>query len=130
MVGVLGFATTGFIREFDEDNFSWLKGNTTFFEGAEPDTVVPFAIDLREEERWVGFATSQRIQHANFASGLKAVLNAAVAEVGLLPADWDVDMVSSKSELFDWIAGHAGSLRVFRRTIRFSNPGRDLDSAR
>jgi hypothetical protein len=130
MVGLLGFATSGAVRSFEEEEFSWLKGTTTYFEGAEPDTVVPFAVDLGESSRWVAVATSARIRHNAFSVGLEGVLNEAVTAIGLLAADWDVDMISEPSDLLHWISNHAGSIRSFRRVVRFSNPGRDFDAAR
>jgi hypothetical protein len=126
MVGVLGFAVVGELREFAEDDFSWVKGRTYLYQGAQPDTVVPFAVDLREHRRWVAVATSARIQHAAFAAGLQAVLNAAVEELGLMPADWEVDMVASRSNVLDWIAAHP-HVKTFKRIVKFSNPGRSLD---
>lgn len=126
MVGVLGYAVVGELREFAEEDFSWLKGRTYLFQGAQPETVVPFAVDLREHRRWVAVATSKVIQHAAFASGLQAVLNAAVQELGFLPADWEVDMVASRSNVLEWVAAHP-RVKTFRRIVKFSNPGRNLD---
>lgn len=125
MVGLLGFEVEEQVRTFAEEDFSWIKGTTQFVQGAQTDTVVPFAVDLREHRRWVAVATSARIQHTAFARGLQAVLNAAVEKLGLLTTDWEVDMITSSSNVIDWVAEHSG-IKLFKRTVKFSNPGRDL----
>ncbi len=129
MVGLLGFAVSDQFRSFAEEDYSWLKGSTFGYTGAQEDTVVPFAVDLRDHRRWVAVATSARIQHARFATGLAAVLNQAVMELGLLPTDWEVDTISSPSNLLEWVARHSEIIRL-RRVVKFSNPGRDLDRDR
>lgn len=126
MVGLLGYPVTEEVLKFAEEDFSWMKGTTQMFEGAHPDTVVPFAVDLRNHRRWVAVAVSARIQHSAFANGLEAVLNAAVAKLGLLATDWEVDMITSSSNVLEWVAHHR-SIKKFRRTVKFSNPGRNLD---
>jgi hypothetical protein len=126
MVGLLGFALQGQLLTFSEDDFSWLKAEAFTVTGAQPDTIVPFAVDLREHRRWVAVATSARIQHNAFAKGLAAVLNAAVLDLELMPTDWEVDMVTSRSDVLDWVAQHP-AVNKFRRIVKFSNPGRDLD---
>ncbi len=129
MVGLLGFAVSDQFRSFAEDDYSWLKGATYGFTGAQEDTVVPFAVDLRDHRRWVAVATSARIQHVRFATGLAAVLNDAVSQLGLMPTDWEVDTISSRSNLLEWVASHSNIVRL-RRVVKFSNPGRDLDRDR
>lgn len=126
MIGVLGYEVSEQMLAFAEKDFSWLKGTTQLVQGAHPDTVVPFAVDLRDKRRWVAVAVSARIQHSAFANGLQAVLNAAVEKLGLLVTDWEVDMITSSSNVLEWVANHSG-IKVFRRTVRFSNPGRNLD---
>lgn len=56
MTGILGLSEEEELRSFEDEAFSWLKGATRTEEGASERTMVPFAVDLREEERWVGFA--------------------------------------------------------------------------
>lgn len=129
MTGVLGFELTDQVRAFDEENYSWLKGTTYYVEAAQRETVVPFAVDLRDKRRWVAFATSGRIRHAAFSQGMTHVINAAVQAINLLPAHWEVDMVTSRGDVLAWVAQHPG-IRQFRRVVRFPNPGRDLDEVR
>lgn len=126
MIGILGYEVSEQVRSFAEEDFSWLKGATQLVQGAQPDTVVPFAIDLREGRRWVAVATTARIQHSSFATGLQAVLNAAVEKVGLLTTDWEVDMITSQSNVLEWVSEHAG-IKKFKRIVKFSNPGKNLD---
>jgi hypothetical protein len=129
MTGVLGFEIRDEVRQFDEDAWSWSKSDAVPTEGASSSTTVPFAIDLRQHRRWVAFATSASIRHGNFGVGLMLVLNHAVQKLNLWPTDWDFDLAVSKSTLDAWLHQHP---RVFRfvRTIRFSNPGLDLDDER
>ena len=76
-MGILGFAAVETFRDLDPTTFSWLKGPITQIVGASERTMVPFAVDLREHERWVAFGTSLRIQPQGFASGFEATINAA-----------------------------------------------------
>jgi len=62
MTGVLGFTDEETLRDFDPAAFSWVKGPIHIQEGASERTMVPFAIDLRDDKRWVAFGTSTRIQ--------------------------------------------------------------------
>jgi hypothetical protein len=62
MTGVLGFAVVDQIRSFDEETWSWTKGETVALRGAPSATTVPFAVDLRADRRWVAFATSNNIR--------------------------------------------------------------------
>ncbi|GGB81345.1 hypothetical protein N798_00270 [Knoellia flava TL1] len=125
MMGTLGYAEQLTQVEFDPDAWSWIKGATRSDDTGSEQTVVPFAIDLRESERWVAFAPTGRMQPRQFVSGFQRVLNEAVVEAGLLPVDWEVDLVTSEGRIEAWLHDHP---RVFwmRRTIKFSNPGKDL----
>lgn len=57
--------------------------------------------------------------------GLELVLQAAVTDVGGIPGDWEVDLVTSKAVISEWLGRHP---RVFKlnRTVKIDNPGRDL----
>lgn len=61
-------------------------------------------MDLREENRWLAFATTARLQPQTFRAGFQAVLNEAVAKTGLIPVDWEVDLVTSTSRVFSGCA--------------------------
>ena len=125
MVGTLGYAEQQTHVQFDEDAWSWVKGETRSDDAGSEQTVVPFAIDLREHERWVAFAPTGRMRPRQFVVGFQKVLNEAVLRAGLIPADWEVDLVTSEGRIEAWLSDHP---RVYfvRRTIKFSNPGKDL----
>lgn len=129
MIGVLGFSIVDQVRAFDEDSWSWTKGETTALHGAPSATTVPFAVDLRNERRWVAFATSTNIRQINFGAGFQFVLNQAVSELGLWPTNWEFDLVLSRGTVRQWINDHPQVFRLVR-TLRFSNPGIDLDAER
>lgn len=129
MIGVIGYSVSEEKRRFDEDSFSWIKGETEFSDAASEDTVAPFAVDLRENHRWVAFATSGRIRPYSTAENLGKILNRAAHDLSLVPADWECDLIVSQSSLHQWIAAHP-RVRRLRRTIKFTNPGLDLDEDR
>ncbi len=130
MTGILGFAAEETFHDFEPDVFSWLKGPTQTIEGASRErTLVPFAVDLRENERWVAFGTTQRIQPTNFAAGFEATVNAAVASLGLLPSEWEVDLIIGKERVEEWLQVNPDVFK-FTRTVRFHNPSLQLDADR
>lgn len=129
MTGILGYSVVDQKRYFDPDSWSWIKGATEDSDAASQDTVVPFAVDLREHNRWVAFATTQRIQPAGFRPALGQALSAAAQNLDLLPADWECDPVVSQQTVQEWIERHP-QVKLLRRTVKFSNPGRDLDEVR
>jgi hypothetical protein len=129
MTGILGFSDVEALRDLDRAAFSWLKGPIHIAEGASERTMVPFAVDLREDQRWVAFGTSLRIQGQGFASGFEACLNAALAKLGLMPTEWQVDLVLGQARVEDWLLEHP-NLIVFTRIVRLSNPGRTVDDDR
>lgn len=129
MTGVLGFEVVDEVRTFDEGTWSWSKAEATPMMGAPSSTTVPFAIDLRESRRWVAFATSSSIRHQNFGTGLALVLNQAIRDLQLWPTDWEFDLVLSRGTVRQWIESHPNVYRIVR-TLKFSNPGLDLDAER
>jgi hypothetical protein len=130
MIGILGFSDEETFRDLDPAAFSWLKGPTTIIAGASAErTMVPFAVDLHENGRWVAFGTSLRIQPAGFAAGFRACLNAAVGSLGLTPSEWDVDLVLGKARVEEWLEAHP-NVTKFTRVIRLHNPSVRLDQDR
>lgn len=129
MIGVLGFSVNEEKRRFDNASWSWLKGQTENSDAASQDTVVPFAVDLREHNRWVAHAVTGRIPPTRFRPALQRVLSAAAAEAKLLVADWECDPVLSRGAVRDWVSSHP-RVKLAKRTISFSNPGLDLDDDR
>lgn len=129
MTGTLGFSERREERAFDEDAWSWLKGPTEERESGSDHTVVPFVVDLSAEGRWVAFATAQRMQPPTFRRGLELVLRQAVADAGILGGDWDVDLITSRTQVEQWLAVHPDVYEI-TRTIKFSNPGDDIDDDR
>lgn len=53
----------------------------------------------------------------------------AVAAAGLIPTEWEVDLVTSRAEIDEWLAAHP-LVHFMRRIVKLSNPGRELDSDR
>jgi hypothetical protein len=101
MTGTLGYASPAQHRPFDYDNWSWIKAQMEEIDAARADTIIPFAIDLRDQNRWVAFAPTGRLRAKMFAVGLQRVLNNAVSATGLMPTDWEVDLQRPGRVLFN-----------------------------
>ncbi|GAA3516581.1 hypothetical protein FHR32_000304 [Streptosporangium album] len=129
MIGTLGFSEPAERREFNPTEWSWIKGDTEVSDTASEETVVPFAVDLRDSQRWVAFATAARLQQAGFTKGLQEILNQAVVIQGHMPTEWDVDLITSRSSVDAWLHNNP-LVHKMRRTVKFSNPGRDIDADR
>jgi hypothetical protein len=129
MSGTLGFTTKEERRVFEDQSWSWIKAQTENTEAARPDAVAPFAIDLREDHRWLAFAPAPHLPAKTFMHGFRLVLVHAVAEANLVPADWEVDLVVSRDSITRWLEIHP-AVHFIRRTVKFPNPGRDIDDDR
>lgn len=126
VTGVLGYSEQQQHVSFDDDSYSWIKGAVEDADAASEQTIAPFALDLRDGQRWLAFATTARLQAQGFRRGLESVLNTAVMEVlGEMPGAWEVDLVTSQSAIFDWLRLNPRVHRLVR-TVKFSNPGKDL----
>jgi hypothetical protein len=123
--GLIGFTTQESLYTFDDDSFSWRKGQIEGPEAASERTMVPFAVDMRDDRRWIAFATAQRIRPQSFANAFRAALNNAVTTLKLFPTEWEVDLVTAQSTIEEWLEEHPDVV-VFARTVRFPNPVRDL----
>lgn len=129
MTGTLGYTTAQQHRVFDTKNWSWIKSRIEETDTARDDTISPFAVDLRDQNRWVAFSPAARLGHKMFAYGFERVLNTAVSAAGLIPTEWEVDLVVSRYKVDRWIAHHPDVYKL-KRTVKFTNPGRDFDSDR
>ena len=129
LTGVLGFADAEDFRDLDRQSFSWIKGEVQRAHGASRSTMVPFAVDLRDDHRWVAFATSHRIRQNNFSQGLGIILTSAVKRLRLIPAEWEVDLVTSFTTVEEWLEEHPDVYELVR-IVRFPNPRRDIDEDR
>jgi hypothetical protein len=129
MKGTLGFSSPEDRKVFNSEAWSWVKGETFDLDAASRATVAPFAVDLRESHRWVAFAPTARIRPGGFAWGLEHVLNRAVGAAGLIPTEWEVDLVTSRAEIDEWLQAHP-LVHFMRRIIKVPNPGHELDSDR
>lgn len=127
--GTLGYSERQEHREFDHRNWSWVKGATHHADAGTENTVVPFAVDIRDGERWVAFATTGRMAPPTFCRGFERVLNQAVADLRLIGTEWDVDLVTARSSIDEWLAVHP-HVHYLRRIVKFTNPGRDLSDDR
>jgi hypothetical protein len=129
MTGVIGYSQAELKRDFDDETFSWVKGPTREDPGASVDTLVPFAIDIRDDRRWVGFVPSRLIRTRAFSEGFTILLNKAVEAVRLIPAEWEVDMLSTLTTIEEWLDDNPDVV-LFVRTVKFTNPGRDISAER
>jgi hypothetical protein len=129
LTGTLGFTSPDQHLVFDDRAWSWAKARPEESDAARRDTISPFAIDLRDRNRWVAFAPTFRLRNRAFADGFERVLNVAALAAGEMPSEWDVDLVVSRDRIDEWLQLHPLVFRL-RRTIKFTNPGRDLDDVR
>jgi hypothetical protein len=129
LVGLIGYSTSTVRTEFDDTEWSWLKGTKTIVTGADDRTLAPFAVDLDSHRRWVTFAPVGYVNEQSFAAGFQAVLNEALRRQDEGFSDWEVDMVSSGIALREWVETHPDVIEM-KLTLRMSNPGRDLTSDR
>lgn len=125
LVGVIGYETVEVFTNFNEEEWSWLKGPQRTEEGASGATLSPFAVDLHEDRRWVCFGPSGRLNRVSFPGGFQAVMNEALRQQNEGFSDWEVDIVSSGTALREWVSEHHEITRLVL-TIRRPNPGRDL----
>jgi hypothetical protein len=129
LVGMLGQADEHTRRLFDEVNLSWLKGETRQVGGAREEALVPFAVDTREHRRYVAFATGGGLNQVQFLSGFTRCVNHAVSRLGLWPVDWDIDLVTLRQDVYEWLRDH-GQVFEIMRIVRLPNPGGDLSDIR
>jgi hypothetical protein len=125
VTGILGYTEPHYRRTLDVESFSWLKGEEEDAEEANEQTLSAFAIDLSDHGRWVALSTSPSMRPNTVREGLEEVLKNAVNELGDVPGEWEVDLVTSRTQITEWLERHP---RVFnlKRTIRIPNPGKDL----
>lgn len=129
VVGMLGYVDEHTRRDFDEENGSWVKGNRWQAGGARDEALVPFAVDAREDRRYVAFATGGGLTQLQFLGGFKRAVNKAVGDLGLWPVDWDVDLVTLRQDVYDWLRDHR-DVKIVTRIVRLPNPGGDLSDIR
>lgn len=129
LTGALGYTSPDQYLRFDDKDWSWVKAQPEESDSARQDTISPFAIDLRDRNRWVAFAPTFRLRNRTFTEGLELVLNAAASEAGAMPTEWEIDLVVSRDRIDEWLLLHPLVYRL-TRTIKFTNPGRDLDADR
>lgn len=129
LVGLIGFTEPHTRRDFDEENLSWEKGQQYVVGGADDRVIVPFAIDMAERRRYVAYATSNRLGSVQFVSGFKRAINRAVAEHRLWPVDWDIDPITLREDIFEWLRLNPRT-KVLVRRVKQHNPGGDLSDIR
>ena len=124
LTGIIGFADPEIRLHFNETSDSWTKGISELVAGASSQAVVPFAVDLRPDRRWTASVTSSRIRAETFCRGIERAINVARSQLGLNP-DWEVDVVTSRTAVNDWIELHP-EIRRIKRIIKLPNPRRDI----
>ena len=127
LVGIIGYETTDTYLNFNEDEWSWIKGAQNVAEGASDRTLSPFAVDLTANGRWICFGPSGYLNQRTFPTGFAVVMNEALRRQGDAFADWEVDILSDTSALVEWIDSHTDITKMVV-SIRRPNPGRDLTS--
>ncbi len=127
--GTFGYLEQQTHRKFDSDSWSWSKGERDQSDTASDESVVPFALDVSDHGRWLAFTTAARMRPNQGRAGFENLLKQAVLDCGLLPLDWEVDLVTSKSSVEQWVTAHPHVFKMFR-TLKFSNPGLNLDQDR
>lgn len=123
--GILGFAERETFIDFDDEAFSWIKGPEQEVEGATGRTRVPFAVDLREDGRFVAFTTTTNIKATTFCRALTAALSEAVTRMSLVPLEWEVDLVAMLQDVREWLQEHPHVAKL-TRVVKFPNPRADL----
>ena len=125
--GTIGFTTTE--RIYDDEPESWAKAGRELPDAGSDRSIVPFAVDLRDDRRWIGFGTSQKIRQATFCTHFEDALNRAVDTLDLLALRWEVDLVSSMEDLDEWLREHP-LIKKVTRILKMPNPQRDLSEER
>lgn len=128
-MGVLGFVEEELFRQLDESAFSWRKGETLEAVGATQHTMAPFAVDLREDRRWIGFVVRRDIRHRMFANSLSVVLTDSAARAGQIPLEWEIDLVATEESVAAWLDRNP-EIKRMTRIIKFPNPAIDFDEER
>lgn len=125
LTGLIGFTSSESFYKLDPESFSWIKGQEQGPEAASDRSMVPFAVDLRDDRRWVAFGTAQRVRPQGFANAFQLALNNAVAAALQFPSVWEIDLVTSTTTISEWLDENPDVVTV-KRTIRYPNPVRDL----
>jgi hypothetical protein len=129
MTGTFGFTEQAEHRAFNAEQWSFVSGDTEISNVASEETVVPFAVDLREHNRWVAFSPAPRLQPAGFTKHFEEIITEALSAGSRLATEWEVDLITSRASVEAWLADHP-LVHKMRRTVKFSNPGRDIDTDR
>lgn len=88
VTGILGYKESRLDKEFDEASWSWAKGEEEARDTASDRTLVPFAIDAHDDNRFVAFIPTSGLRRGGFRRGLEKCLQAAVAKQQILGHDW------------------------------------------
>lgn len=121
VTGILGYESSEQFVEFDEEANSWMKGPTHEVSGATSKTMVPFAIDMRNDSRYICFAQQPTISAARFCRAFGAVLAAAVEAQGWVGQLWEVDLVAEPNDLLEWLAQNPNITKIVR-VVKRPNP--------
>ena len=123
--GLIGFQTVETQYPFEPESHSWTKERRGGPAVGSDRTLVPFAVDIRPDRRWVAFTTTQKVTRSAFANAFQEALNQAVAALHLFPTVWEVDLVTSPTTIERWLAEHPDVV-VIKRIVKLPNPVRDL----
>lgn len=124
ITGIVGFRDSEAYFQPDDDNFSWAKAPQLSVSGGTPRTVVPFAVDCRPEHQWIAFAQAHRVRGVTFRSAMTVLLTASAARAGLMPIPWEVDAVTERESLLDFLIEHPDLVRL-ERIVKMPNPRSD-----
>jgi hypothetical protein len=123
--GTIGLSQTQTTLRHAEDQPSWVKAQTHTEVGARGGQVAPFAIDLRDERRWVAFAAAGHAP-STVAYTLAVAVSRALQDLPVRTPAWDFDLVYSKSSVTEWVREH-NDVREFVRIVKRPNPVRNVN---
>jgi hypothetical protein len=120
VTGLVGYEDKETYFTPDQEERSWSKAKQDTSRGGTAKTVVPFAIDARDDHQWIAFAQTANIRGRKFRQAMTALLTRAAIDAGLMPAEWDVDPVVESETVLDWIAIHP-EVTTLTRVVKFQN---------
>jgi hypothetical protein len=120
VTGLVGYQDSEVYFTPDQKDRSWSKAKQDTTKGGTSKTVVPFAIDAREDHQWIAFAQAAKVRSKTFRQAMTALLTQAAINANLMPAVWDVDPVVEPETVLDWIRENP-DVATLTRIVKFPN---------
>ena len=84
----------------------------------------------RRKRRWIGLVSEALVRgRVQFETAFSALLQAAVLELGLVPAEWEVDLLPLAGDPRERLEEHL-DVAELERVVRLPNPSRMFDDDR